>query len=269
VVEVQRRDEVIREIRLQQTEFFDPAARVRPGRLLQPQLLVQGSLVQAGGDLSYTISVVNAGSGKVKGSTSGRIPESAFITASEGIARELAKIICDETALYVGQVSGTLRIDAPPGCVVDHERYSYNASLAGFTGPQDPFAIVSGSGDLVENDQGAKGYSESGSGSYTLDPCEEIQSQGCSNDLRRAADGYAGQVLFELEGSTVKATAYTFPWEATATGCSGNRLEQVIGEGTFPLSMVGAETITVALSRHDDRPRVADGTGTLTMQRVN
>jgi hypothetical protein len=268
VVEVQRRDEVIREIRLEQTEFFDPATRVRPGRLLQPQLLVQGSLVpQAGGALSYTISVVNARSGKVKGSTSGQIPESAFITASEGIARELARIICDDTALYLGQVTGTLRIDAPPGCASDHEQFSYSASLAGFTGPQDPFAITSGSGGGIENDQGAKGYGESGSGSYTLDPCAEAQSPGCSNELHQAG-GSTGQVLFELEGSTVKATAYTFAWEGTS-GCSGDRLELVIGEGTFPLSMVGAETISVALSRHDDNPRVANGSGTLTLQRVN
>jgi hypothetical protein len=189
VVDVQRRDEVIREIRLQQTEFFDPATRVRPGRLLQPQLLVKGRLTpQAGGGLSYDISVVDAGSGKVKGSTSGQIPESAFTTASQGIARELAKI---------------------------------------------------------------------------------AQSQGCSNELHQASGSY-GQVLFEREGSTVKATAYTFPWEAPATGCSGKNLsEQVVGEGTFPLSMVGAETITVALSRHEDTSsRVYEGSGTLTLQRV-
>ena len=67
----------------------------------------------------------------------------------------------------------------------------------------------------------------------------------------------------------MKATAYTFAWEANATGCSGDRLELPIGEGTFPLSMVGAETITVALSRHEDTPRVFDGSGTLTLQRVS
>jgi hypothetical protein len=270
VVDVQRRDEVIREIRLQQTEFFDPATRVRPGRLLQPQLLVKGRLTpQAGGGLSYDISVVDAGSGKVKGSTSGQIPESAFTTASQGIARELAKIICDDTALYVGQISGTLRSDSsPPGCA-DHESFSYGARLAGFTGPQDPFALISGTEGSVENDQGAKGYDESGSGTYTLDPCAEAQSQGCSNELHQASGSY-GQVLFEREGSTVKATAYTFPWEAPATGCSGKNLsEQVVGEGTFPLSMVGAETITVALSRHEDTSsRVYEGSGTLTLQRV-
>lgn len=273
VVEVQRRDEVIREIRLQQTEFFDPATRVRPGHLLQPQLLVKGSLApQAGGDLSYTIQVVDARSGAVKGATSGQIPESAFITASEGIAHELAKILCDETPLYLGQVNGTLRIDAPPGCVRDHEQYSYNASLAGFSGAQDPFAILSGGGGNFENDTGAKAYGDSGSGSYTLDPCEETQSPGCSVEMGRASDQSTGQLLFEREGSTVKATVLTFGWEGVTSGppCGRQeRVEQVIGEGTFPASMVGAQTITVALSRHEDTPRVTDGSGTLTLQRVD
>jgi hypothetical protein len=210
---------------------------------------------------------VDAGSGRVKGSTSGQIPESAFTTASQGIARELAKIICDDTILYVGQASGTLNIDATTGCA-DHERYSYNANLAAFTGPQDPFPIVNATSGDVENDTGARGYNESGTGTYTLDPCPEAQTGGCSSELHEAPGTLTGQVLFEREGTTVKASLYTFPWDESGSGCSGDRVDLLIGEGTFPSSMVGNETITVTLSRHEDNPRRYEGSGTLTLQRV-
>jgi hypothetical protein len=277
VVEVQRRNEIIREIRLQQTRFFDPATRVRPGRLLQPKLLVKGSLsAQAGGDLSYTIRVVNARSGEVKGSTSGRIPENTFIGSSEGIARELAKIICrPDDLLYLGTVTGTLRVEGGPRCGgagTEHEQFSYNASLASFQGPQDPFEIVTGSGGLTEG-QGAKAYDDAGSGTYVLDPCSETQTPGCSTGFRRQGDGSSGQVLFTVEGSTVKATAIPFNWEATTNACGGiGPLGDAtkIGEGTFPLSMVGDQTITVSLTRHDSNGTYTyDGSGTLTLRRVN
>lgn len=267
VVELQRRDDVVREIRLQQTRFFDPATTVRPGRLLQPNHVVRGSLVSAaGGALGYTIRVMRGGT--VKGSISGRIPENAWLTASEGIAREVAKIICDETPLYLGTVNGTVSIDDPHECG-DHQQFAYNASLGSFQGPQDPFAIVVSSGSLIEG-QGAKGYNEAGGGSYVLRPCES--TPGCSTGFRRRSNGSYGQVLFDVEGSMVEATAIPFDWERTTDACGrvgplGN--VTTIGVGKFPLSMVGAQSITVALSRHDEPPLVVVGTGTLTLRRVN
>jgi hypothetical protein len=101
VVALQRRDEIIKEIRRQQTKFFDPATRVRPGRLLQPTIVVRGSLVSHGeGDVSYNLQVVNTKNGKVKGTVSGRTTPTTWLSASEGIARQLAKIICQPDDLY-------------------------------------------------------------------------------------------------------------------------------------------------------------------------
>ena len=99
VLELQHREEILREIRLQQTEFFDPASRVQPGHLLQPNLVVSGSLVSHGGDdVSYALTVVK--NGKVKGTVSGRIGADGWLTASGGIARQLAKIICEPDDMY-------------------------------------------------------------------------------------------------------------------------------------------------------------------------
>jgi hypothetical protein len=100
VLEMQHRDEILREIRLQQTEFFDPASRVKPGHLLQPNLTVNGTLVSHGGDdVSYSLTVVKS-NGQVKGTVTGRTGKDGWLTASGGIARELAKIICQPDDMY-------------------------------------------------------------------------------------------------------------------------------------------------------------------------
>ena len=88
VLELQKRDEIIREIRRQQTKFFDPATRVRPGQLLQPTLVVRGSLVPHGGDdVSYSLRVVNARNGRVKGTVSGRTARAAAGSPPPGGSR--------------------------------------------------------------------------------------------------------------------------------------------------------------------------------------
>jgi hypothetical protein len=109
VVEVARRAEVIREIRLQQTKYFDPATRVRTGQLLSPTLAVNGSLVSHGdGDVSYTIRVVNTKTGKVKGSVNGRTTPDNYLSISKDIAQQLAKIICQPEDIFVRIVGYTL-----------------------------------------------------------------------------------------------------------------------------------------------------------------
>jgi hypothetical protein len=95
VIEMQHRDDIIKEIKLQQTEFFDPASRIKPGHLLQPNLVVNGSLtLSGGGALGYVLRVVNARNGRVKGTVVGTISQGDWLTASAGIARRLADVIC-------------------------------------------------------------------------------------------------------------------------------------------------------------------------------
>jgi hypothetical protein len=128
----------------------------------------------------------------------------------------------------------------------------------------DPFPIdVSGA-------QG-QDYNESGSGSETLGPCEQRGDPGCSTGLRLAGV-HVGLVTFVFKGSTVKATADMPDFEGT----SGTHLtcgfpeSNILGDAEFPLSMVGAQTITVPLSRHDVYGSyTTDGSGTLTLRRVN
>ena len=164
----------------------------------------------------------------------------------------------EELPLYVGEVSGTVTENGDGGdCPDDHGEWSYSASLQGFEG--QPFD--------VGQDGGAYPYNESGSGQYVLPPCPDIASPGCSTALVRDPDGVPGSVLFWVDGDSVEAEVTTFSYTGWACGVNPGGL---LGKGRFPLSLVGARTITVNLSYREDRTyhqRV--GQGTLTMHRVN
>ncbi len=132
VIEMQRRDEIIREIKLQQTQFFDPTTRVTPGRLLQPNIVVRGSLVPAGaGAVSYVLSVVNTRNGKVKGTVTGTIAPEDWLTASGGIARRLVDIICQPDDLYF-RIVGYTRTERSR---TDHGQRTVTDTLSGGPGP--------------------------------------------------------------------------------------------------------------------------------------
>ena len=82
-------------------------------------------------------------------------------------------------------------------------------------------------------------------------------------------------MIFSVEGATVKATARTWSWKSVDEGdCFLESGVPVFGVGTFPLSAVGDDTITVPLSlviHNNEDGFTSDfvGTGTLTLHRVN
>jgi hypothetical protein len=132
VIEMQHRDDIIKEINLQQTEFFDPASRIKPGHLLQPNLVVYGSLTASGGGaLGYLLRVVNARNGRVKGTVVGTISPDEWLTASADIARRLAVIICQPDDDYFRIVAYTRTERSTSG----HGEHTITDSLSGGPGP--------------------------------------------------------------------------------------------------------------------------------------
>jgi hypothetical protein len=81
-------------------------------------------------------------------------------------------------------------------------------------------------------------------------------------------------VIFSVEGDTVKATARSFSWEVTSPeDCEMSNGTPVYGIGRFPLSEVGAQTLTVplAINEHSTEGEAMSdyvGSGTLTLHRV-
>ena len=206
-----------------------------------------------GAEPRFSYQVTEAGKGTI-------VSVSVRVTSKAGVGQDswTQQTDREELPLYVGEVSGTVTEDGDGGdCPDDHGEWSYSASLQGFEG--QPFD--------VGQDGGAYPYNESGSGQYTLPPCPDIASPGCSTALVRDPDRVPGSVLFWVDGDSVEAEVTTFSYTGSACGVNPGGL---LGKGRFPLSLVGAKTITVNLSYREDRTyhrRV--GQGTLTMHRVN
>jgi hypothetical protein len=130
-VELMRRSEVIKEIRLQQTKYFDPKSRVRTGQLLNPTLVVNGSLSQAGGEIAYTVQVVNAKTGKVKGTATGRTAGGDIFGVMSTMAQQVAKIICQPDDVYFRITGYTLSESSS----TSHGERTASHTLSGGPGP--------------------------------------------------------------------------------------------------------------------------------------
>ena len=117
VGEWRRRDEILKELELQQSPRFDPATRAKPGQLIQPTVFIEGSVSNTAGQVSWNIQARDAATGRVIGSDSGSISENHFYDVTEGIAQRLASILCDPpkpkrpTPPPEGVYAGTVSID--------------------------------------------------------------------------------------------------------------------------------------------------------------
>src|SRR6185437_13912607 len=132
VVALMQRAAVLKEIRLQQTKYFDPATRVKTGRLLNPTVTVNGSIVSHGeGDISYSIRVVNSKTGKVKGAISGRTTPGNYLSISKDLAKQLAKIICQPDELFFRITGYTLSEKSS----TSHGESTASHTLSGGPGP--------------------------------------------------------------------------------------------------------------------------------------
>jgi hypothetical protein len=180
-------------------------------------------------------------------------------------------------ALYLGEVTGTSQWDQGPCPDVTHESLGYSAKLEKSThtgGPEQPFPLVDAQTRANPGvGLAAWGNAETGNGSWTRDPCDT--DPGCTTTLTPMPQQGHGHVIFSVEGATVKATARTWSWKSVdEEDCFLEAGVPVFGVGTFPLSEVGADTITVPLSlvSHTNEDGFTSdfvGSGTLTLHRAN
>ena len=112
VVEWARRSDLLAEIRLQQSKWVDPATRVTP-RLIQPKVLVEGSVSSTASSVSWNLRIRERATGRVIGGDRGSTAGSIF-TAELALAKRLRKLL--EEALcgdrYTGRFTGHTRESA-------------------------------------------------------------------------------------------------------------------------------------------------------------
>ena len=207
----------------------------------------------AGAAPKFTWTVTNVGEGiKLKGHFKA--------TSTAGVASGTWEQETEDAPLYRGTITGTRGDTYIPGECGGGWQFNYSARLADIVGSDQPFAIIDteGSGPAIG---GAGGYDETGTGTYTLEPCNGLPA--CSTNLSLSPGDLHGVALFGADVDTVSVTVDVGPIEH-GDDCGLPSL--TLGEGTFPRSMIGADTITVELS-FNSGPVFGDGTMTLT--RVN
>lgn len=84
------RAQIQAEIDLQQTEYFDPATRLRPGQLIDPTMMLSGHSEFAGGVTHYKVELRRHPSGELISSMEGSASEDDYIGSMPArIARKL------------------------------------------------------------------------------------------------------------------------------------------------------------------------------------
>ena len=214
--------------------------------------LTPASVTGAAPNFSWVVT--NAGHGiKLKGDLE--------VTSTAGVASGSWEQETEDKPLYRGTVSGTRGDTFIPGECGGGWQFDYSARLADIVGSDQPFPIVEPVNGGTAEIGGARGYDETGDGTYTLAPCHGLP--GCSSNLWLDPANSHGVALFSAVADIVGVTVDVAPiLHGHNCGFPGLTL----GEGTFLRSMVGADTITVQLSFNSGP---VFGNGTMTLTRVN
>jgi len=118
IVDLKSRPLAEAEIKLQQSEYFDPATRLEPGHFIDPTHMLSGHLGLENGQFTWFVEIVdleNGGSVAVTGTKA----EDDYLDISGEIARQVAEALCEGTWIASGgsaqiTISGWVRhLDEP------------------------------------------------------------------------------------------------------------------------------------------------------------
>ena len=109
IVEREHLDLILEEQRLSRSPLIDPATRIRPGRLIGHNRVVSGTLTISGATATLTVTVTNTTTGVARSVThTGTAAGEGIFDLEKSVVDDVAKLICDPTARYVGPVSGSI-----------------------------------------------------------------------------------------------------------------------------------------------------------------
>ena len=203
-----------------------------------------------GPSASFSYEVTNAGRGIVVGT-------SVRVTSRAGVGEASWEQETESSPLYLATLTGTRGETYRPGNCGGGWDFTYGARLADFTGGDQPFAI------LRPGDEGggARGYDETGSGTYALEPCNALP--GCSTNL--SLDPASSPHLIALFGVNGDSVGVDIDAGNVGHGENCGYGFFTLGSGSFPRSAIGDDTITVAITFNSEP---VYGNGTLTLTRV-
>ena len=193
----------------------------------------------------FSYQVTEAGKGTI-------VSVSVRVTSKAGVGQASWEQETEDAPLYRGTITGTSEHNDPGECGGGWQ-WSYSGRLAELLGTDQPFAIL-----RPDSEGGsAEGYDETGSGISTVAPCRG--RVGCSTGLRLTYHSGNSYVRITAVGDMVFAHIQV---HLTTTGEGCGAWPSIL-EGSFPRSMIGANTINVDLAFGEV------SSGTMTLTRVN
>ena len=107
IVEREHLDLIIAEQKLSQSRYADPSQRIPSGHLIGHNRVVSGTLTISGATATLTVTVTNTTTGTTRSVTHTGTVE-GFFDLEKSVVDDVAKLICDPPARYVGPVSGSI-----------------------------------------------------------------------------------------------------------------------------------------------------------------
>jgi hypothetical protein len=108
VVEREHLDVVIAEQKLSQSRYSDPATRIPSGHLIGHNRVVTGTLTVTGATATLTVTVTNTATGLQRSVTHSGASGAGIFDLERSVVDDVAKMVCDPPARYVGPASGSI-----------------------------------------------------------------------------------------------------------------------------------------------------------------
>jgi hypothetical protein len=112
VVEREHLDVIIAEQKLSQSRYADPATRIPSGHLIGHNRVVTGTLTVTGATATLTVTVTNTATGLQRSVTHTGASGAGIFDLEKSVVDDIAKMVCDPPARYVGPVSGSIPASA-------------------------------------------------------------------------------------------------------------------------------------------------------------
>jgi hypothetical protein len=128
IVEWMRRDEVIREIEMEQTQYFDPATRVEPGHLIDPEVFIRGRVEDRPGSPPRHATVVWLEDAKTGARISGDVSVVGFDNNVFAAEQRLAKLVIRDLICARRPTPGEETPPPPPKPVSDVYQGTFSGS---------------------------------------------------------------------------------------------------------------------------------------------